>query len=43
MAAAAYAVAGLTLPTTSLTGLDRAYFYTANFDNELMKDCPKLK
>jgi YD repeat-containing protein len=25
------------------TGLDRAYFYTANFDNELMKDCPKLK
>ena len=43
MAAAAYALAGLTLPTTSLTGLDRAYFYTANFDNELMKHCPKLK
>ena len=43
MAAAAYALAGMTLPTTSLTGLDRAYFYTGKFDNELMKHCPKLK
>jgi len=43
MAAAAYALAGMTLPTTSLTGVDRAFFYTGKFDRELMKHCPKLQ
>ena len=43
MAAAAYALAGLTLPTTTRTGLDRAYFYSNMFDAQLMKHCPKLQ
>ena len=43
MAAAAYALAGLTLPTTSLTGDARTFFYSDKFDAQLMKHCPKLQ
>ena len=43
LAAAAYALAGLTLPTTDKTGLERANFYSAKFDDQLIKYCPKLK
>ena len=43
LAAAAYALAGMILPKTSLTGVARAYFYSDKFDDELMKHCPKLE
>jgi hypothetical protein len=43
LAAAAYALAGMALPETDLTGQARAFFYSEKFDTELMKHCPKLK
>jgi len=43
MAAAAYALAGVTLPSTERKGVDREMFYSDKFDYELLKHCPKLQ
>jgi hypothetical protein len=43
MAAAAYVLARMKLPETKRQGLERVLFYSAVFDDEFKKHCPKHK